>query len=351
MVYLEIITSVIIFFVMAYMSAIGTAYLAVKEKELNLDEIKDKKKIRKLKIILKHSSIFVSSVKSGISFCSLWLGALIVEIVANPIYKKYNFVFDGFDYVLKYIVILVTIILLSYILYLYADIIPKSIAIKKKNKIVLHTIDFVYAISKIFSPIIKFLKLTDEIVVRVFNVDRKDKISYKDSEVKESVEVAKEQGVLSKQDGEVISNLLKLDEMTVKDIMQDIEDTVVIDINSSKQEIKEVILESGYTRIPVCDSDKRKIIGIINVKNVLKNMLGEKSTKKIETAKYIKPCMTVSSGRRLDLLFNEMKNNKEHMAIIVKEKDIAIGIVTMEDIIEEIVGNIEDDFEKYKKLS
>ena len=346
MVYLEILTSIVLFLIMAYMSAIGTAYLAVKEKDLKLDEIKDKKKLKRLKEILNNSSVFVSSIKSGVSFCSLWLGTLIVEIIANPIYKGFNITNQGTIYILKYFVILLTVIILSYMLYIFAEIIPRSIAIKKKNKIILHTIDDVYFISKIFSPVSKFMRFTEEIIMRIFNVERKDKISYKDSEIKESVEVAKELGTLSKKDSKIISNYLRLDETTVSDIMVDIENAVIININSSKEKIKDVILNSGYTRIPVCDGDIRKIVGIINVKSVLKNMLEDKN-KKIDTGKYIKPCLYVSAGRRLDLLFSEMKKNKEHMAIVVKEKDMAIGIVTMEDIIEEIVGNIEDDFEKY----
>ncbi len=347
MVYLEILTSLILFFVMAYMSAIGTAYLTIKEKDLQLDEIKDKKKLKRLKEILNNSSVFVSSIRSGVSFCSLWLGTLIVEIIANPIYKKFNITNQGTVYIVKYFVILLTVILLTYLLYIFAELIPKSIAIKKKNKIVIHTIDFVYVVSKIFSPVSKFMKFTEEIIMRIFDVERKERISYKDSEIKESVEVAKELGTLSKKDSKVISNFLKLDETVVKDIMVDIENAVVIDLNSSKEKIKDIVLNSGYTRIPVCDGDIRKIVGIINVKTVLKNILEDKH-QKIDKDKVIKPCMYVSAGKRLDLLFNEMRNNKEHMAIVVKEKDMAIGIVTMEDIFEEIVGNIEDDFEKYK---
>lgn len=125
--------------------------------------------------------------------------------------------------------------------------------------------------------------------------------------------------------------------------MIDIKDVEAININSTGEEIKEII-KQGHTRIPVFDIDGKNIIGIINVKNLLQNMIDNKT---FSLDKIIKPCMKVSSGKRLDLLFNEMKNNKEHLAI-VENKNVVIGIVTMEDILEEIVGNIEDDYEKYK---
>ena len=345
MIYLEIITSIFLVIIMGYMSSVGTAYLAVNEKKLELDSIKnDSKKLKRLKEILKKPSSFISSIKSGISFCSLWLGALVVEIIAMPLFRKINVTLEPTAYLIKYFLVLATIVL-AYVIYIIAETIPKSIAIKKKEKTVLFTVNFVYVFSKIFKPITNFMIATEEIIMRVFDVGRKEKIVYKDSEIKEAVEVGQEMGVLSKNESMVMTNFIHLDEMTVEDIMVDIEKVAMLDINSTKEEIKKKILDSGFTRIPVYDGDIRKIVGIINVKNVLKSML---SNEKISTDKYVKPCMTISSGKRLDLLFNEMKSHKEHMAIVVKEKDIAIGIVTMEDIIEQIVGSIEDDFEKYK---
>lgn len=350
MIYLEIITLVVLFIVMVYMSAISTAYLAIEKEELALNKIKDKGKIKKLKYILKNSSILVSSVTSSVSFVNLWLGALIVEIIAAPIYRDFSFVFVGTNYIFKYIVILVTTVIFTYLLYIFADVMPKAYAIKHRKKIVVSSINFLYFVSKVFSPISKIISKTENFVMRVFDVDRKQKIEYSDSEVRQVIEIAKEQGNLSKYESEILSNFLKLDKVTANDIMKKIDDVVVLDVSSSKDEIKETILNYGYTRIPICDKDKRNIVGVINVKNVLKNMLEIKSTKKLDTNKYIKPCIKVPAGKRIDLLFNEMKKNKEHIAIVTKEKDVAIGIITMEDIIEFMVGDIEDDFEKYSKL-
>ena len=346
MIYLEIITSIFLVIVMGYMSAIETAYLAVNEKKLELDSFKkDNKKLKRLKEILKNSSSFISSIKSGIAFCSLWLGALVVEIIPMLIFKNINFEVESASYIVKYFLVLITILILSYVIYVTVELTPKSIAIKRKEKIVLRTVDFVYVFSKIFKPITKLMRATESLIMRVYNVDRKEKISYKDSEIKEAIEVGEDLGVISKKESKVISNFIRLDEMTAEDIMIDVENVVMVDINSTKDEIKKKMLDSGYTRLPVYDKDIRNIVGVLNVKNVLRSML---TKEKLPTAKHVKSCMFISSGKRLDLLFNEMKSHKEHMAIVVKEKNIAIGIVTMEDIIEQIVGNIEDDFEKYK---
>ncbi len=347
MIYLEITTLIILFLVMIYMSAISTAYLATSKDELSFNEVKDKEKIKKLRYILKNSSVLVSSVTSGVSFLNLWIGALIVEIVAVPIYRDFRFNFLGTNYFLKYVVILVTVIMFTYVLYIFADVMPKAYAIKNRKNIVLSNINFLYYVSKFFSPITKITSKTEELIMRLFKIDRKAKIEYNDSEVRESVEIAKEQGNLSKYESEVLVKFLKLDKMVAKDVMRNIEEVTVLDLNSNKEQIKNVILNYGYTRIPICDKDKRNIVGIVNVKNVLKNMLQERSGSKLDVTKYVKPCMKISAGKRIDLLFNEMKNNKEHIVIVTKEKNIAIGIITMEDIFEVMVGNIEDDFEKY----
>lgn len=343
MVYLEIITSIIIFIIMACMNAISTAYLSISEKDFDFNEIKNKNKVKNIKSFLKNSSSFIYSIEFGLAFLELWLGAVIVEIIANPIYKNINTSFQGTAYFVKYIVIMITVLVLSYVLYVFAEIIPKTFAIKNKKKIVLHTANFVHMISIIFKPLKYFLNSTENVIMRIFNVERKEIISYKNSEIKGVVEVGKEKGVISNQESEILSNYLKIDEITAKDIMIDIKDVEVININSTGEEIKEII-KQGHTRIPVFDIDGKNIIGIINVKNLLQNMIDNKT---FSLDKIIKPCMKVSSGKRLDLLFNEMKNNKEHLAI-VENKNVVIGIVTMEDILEEIVGNIEDDYEKYK---
>ncbi len=343
MVYLEIITSIIIFIIMACMNAISTAYLSISEKDFDFNEIKNKNKVKNIKLFLKNSSSFIYSIEFGLAFLDLWLGAVIVEIIANPIYKNINTLLQGTAYFVKYIVIMITVLVLSYVLYVFAEIIPKTFAIKNKKKIVLHTANFVHMISIIFKPLKYFLNSTENVIMRIFNVERKKIISYKNSEIKGIVQVGKEKGVISNQESEILSNYLKIDEITAKDIMIDIKDVEAININSTGEEIKEII-KQGHTRIPVFDIDGKNIIGIINVKNLLQNMIDNKT---FSLDKIIKPCIKVSSGKRLDLLFNEMKNNKEHLAI-VENKNVVIGIVTMEDILEEIVGNIEDDYEKYK---
>lgn len=346
MIYLEIITSILLIYIMGYMSAIETAYLSLNDKKLKLDNLKnDDRKLKRLKEILKNPSSFISSIKSGIAFCSLWLGALVVEIVAMPLFRKVDVELEPTAYLVKYFLVLATIVVLSYVIYIIAEKVPKTIAIKKREKIVFVTVNFVYVFSKIFKPITKFMRATESVIMRIYDVDRKEKISYKDSEIKEAIEVGQDLGIISKNESSVITNFIRLDEMTAEDIMIDIEKATMVDINSSKDEIKQKMLDSGYTRLPVYDKDIRNVVGVLNVKNVLRSML---SKEKLPAAKHVKPCMYISSGKRLDLLFNEMKKCKEQLVIVVKEKDIAIGIVTMEDIIEQIVGNIEDDFEKYK---
>ena len=183
MIYLEIITSILLIVIMGYMSAIGTAYLAENEKKIELDSLKNNpKKMKRLKEILKNPSRFISSLKSGVGFCSLFLGALVVEIFAMPIYKRLNINFETTAYIIKYLIILATVLVLSYFLYIIAEVVPKSIAIKNKDKITLSTVNFVYFISKLLSPITWFMRATEAVIMRIFDVDRKEKISYNDRE-------------------------------------------------------------------------------------------------------------------------------------------------------------------------
>ncbi len=345
MIYLEIITSIIIFMIMSYLSAIDVAYLSITKSKFNFDIIDNKKKVKRLKAILNKTSSIISSIKYTKSFLDLWLGALIAEIIASPLYKNINFELKNTSlaYFIKYIIIIATALILTYLLYLFAELIPKSLAIKNKEKVVVSTINFIYFISNLFIPITKLAKITESIIIKLFKIDRKSQISYKDSEIKEVVEIGQEMGTLSKHESFIISNFVKLDEMTVGDIMKNIEDAVILDLNDTKESIKNVIINCNYTRIPVSDGDIRNIIGVIDVKSILKNIL---QNDKISTKNFVQSCIRVSSGKRLDLLFKEMQNSKEYMAIVTKEKNIAVGIITMNDIINVITGNIEDLGEK-----
>lgn len=352
MIYLEIVTSILVIFLIIYLSNISTVINILdenKSKELldkYLKKSKDEKRYTKIKKILNNPTEFIASIKSAINFLNVWLSCMVIEIFATTIYKKLNILNVSSGYAVKYLLILITVVILTYFMYIFGELMPKIYAIKKKNKVSVQTLSDIYLLYYIFHPIAKMMNRLEKTLMKLMKVNRKDEIMYNDSEIKQAVEIGKEKGNLSKKDRDIISNFLKLDITTAKEIMKKIEDTDMIDISFSKEKIKEVILASGRSRIPVCDGDIRNIIGVINTKKLLQSML-KKERPNIK--EIMKPCMYVPTGKRTDLLLSEMQTHKEHMAIVVEGKSAAVGIVTMEDIIEEMFGEIKDDFEKYEE--
>lgn len=351
MIYLEIITSALIIFLIVYLTHISTVISVFDEdkteeilnKYLNISN--DEKKYNKLKKILKNPTEFIASIKSAINFLNVWLSCMVIEIFATTIYKNMNILNISSGYAVKYLLILITVVILTYFMYILGELMPKISAIKKKNKVSVQIISDIYLLYYIFHPISKFMIRTEKIFMKVLKVNRKDEIIYNDSEIKQAVEIGKEKGSLTKKDRDVIANFLRFDLTTAKEIMTKIEDVDMLDISSTKEDIKEKILSSGRSRIPVCDGDIRNIIGVINTKKLLQFILKKE---KQDLKNIMKPCMYITSGKRVDLLLTEMQKHKEHMAIVTEGKDIAVGIVTMEDIIEEMFGEITDDFEKYE---
>ena len=181
--------------------------------------------------------------------------------------------------------------------------------------------------------------------LKMFKIKEEEFNNYGESELVEALELASETKIVSMQDHEAIKKLIRLDTLLAEDIMTDITEATKIDINAGKEEIRKIIVESRYSRIPVYETDVRNIVGILNTKRVLENILTKENS---SLKSLVKPCLMVTGGRRLDLLFEDMKKQKEHMAVVAKEQNIAIGIVTMEDILEEVMGEIEDDFEKHE---
>lgn len=346
MIYLETITSIILIFLMSYLSCAKTAFIATNCKEIKKNLKENKKKLEKYKVVEQKQSLVIACIKSCMAFFSMWFSALVVEIVAMPMYRNMNIVWLRYEYTVKYLLILATVIIITYIMYIFVDTIPKAFAIKIKNKVVIFAIEDMYLLLKLLRPVNSLSSKTEEIIMNIFKIKKEQKIEYNDIEMKELVEMAKEGGSIDEGEEKILEGYIDLDLRKARDIMIDIEKVCMIDLNSSKEEIEKKILGSGYSRLPVCDGESRNIIGVLNTKKVLNSTL-VKNTFNLDSV--IKQCLYVPEGKRLDLLFSEMRKQKQHMAIVVKEKNIALGIITMEDIIEQFVGDIEDEKDQEKK--
>ena len=218
---------------------------------------------------------------------------------------------------------------------------------KNYEKIAFKTIGIIKAISVITSPFVKLLTISTNAISKIFGVNENDEESVTEEEIKMMVDQGEEKGTIEEEEKELINNVFEFNDITVSEIMTHRKDIFAVDVNISNEELMQEISkeEYRYSRIPVFDETIDEIKGILYVKDILKNI----NKKSFKVKNIMKDAYFVSQNRLINEVFKELQKNKKQIAIIVDEYGGTAGLVTMEDIIEELVGDIFDEYDKVEE--
>jgi len=225
-------------------------------------------------------------------------------------------------------------IIMTFLILVFGEIIPKSVATRNNVMIARFVIYPIYWLSYAFYPLIIFLNFIPMLTGRV-----KSAPSVTEEELMSFVEVVHEEGQINPGEKELINNIVKLDDVNVSHIMTPSADMFVIDKSAAPE--LEKIIESGFTRIPIIDGDIDHIVGMVNIKDLFKQQATATGTIVLE--EIMREPYFVPENKKLDQLLNQFKNRKDHAAIVVNEYGEVTGIVTLEDVLEAIVGDIVDE--------
>jgi len=224
--------------------------------------------------------------------------------------------------------------IMTFLILVFGDIFPKTIATHYNVSVARVVIFPLYWLSYVFLPIIIFLNFIPKLVGR----GEKSPIAT-EADLKSFVDVVHEEGEINPNERELIYNVFKLDDVSVSEIMTPSADIYVIDL-AKPVDIKDII-ESGFTRIPVIQGDIDHVVGIMHIKDLFRHQVDCSDSADIE--KIMRTPYFVPEYKKLDQLLNQFKKNKDHAAIVVNEYGEVTGIVTLEDILEAIVGDILDE--------
>ena len=224
---------------------------------------------------------------------------------------------------------------------IFGEILPKSFA--TRNNIVIAKISIypLYWLSLVLYPVLILLNFIPKIAGKI----KKSPTITKD-ELKTLVEVVEEEGEITKTEKELIHKIFEFDDTNASQIMTPRADMFVID--ASRELDLEAIAKSGFTRIPVIEGDMKVVIGILNVKDLLLNQAA--GVEKINIREIMREPYFVPENKKLDQLLHQFKNRKTHMAIVVDEHGSISGLITLEDALEEIIGEIEDETDRSEPL-
>lgn len=344
----QILILLILIFLNAFFAASEIAFITLNDAKIEKQAKEGNKKAKQIRKMLKEPSKFLATIQIGITLAGFLSSAFasdaFAERLAPILYKTIPMLSLG---VWKSISIVVITIILSFFTLVFGELVPKRLAMKNYEKIAFGTIRIIRGLSIVTAPFVKLLTVVTNAVSRLFGVKENEEESVTEEEIKMLVDQGEEKGTIEEEEKELINNVFEFNDITVSEIMTHRTDIFAIDISTSPEElISELSKEEyRYSRIPVYDETIDEIKGILYVKDVLKNI--NKKTFKVKNV--MKEAYFVSQNRLINEVFKELQKNKIQMAIIVDEYGGTEGIVTMEDILEELVGDIYDEYDEEEK--
>lgn len=350
----QILLQIILIALNAFFAATEIAVISLNEKKVRaLAEDGNKKAVKMLKII-EEPTQFLSTIQIGITLAG-FLGSAFAadnfaEVLSSAISKAFNLSADNTKIINTVAVVLVTLIL-SYFTLIFGELVPKRIAMKHKEKLANSVCGIISFLAAVLKPIIWFLTISTNAVLRLVGINPHEKEEpVSEEDIVLMLDAGADEGSLDHDDIEYIKNVFKLDKMTAEDVMTPRKSVISISYDASDKEILEIIEEESYSRIPVYEDNPDKIIGILHACDYLL----KRNEKNFDLKSILHTPVFVPETVSLDVLFKDMQTDHNHLAVVVNEYGETSGIVTMEDILEEIVGEIwderDEEIDEFKKI-
>lgn len=241
-----------------------------------------------------------------------------------------------------------TVVMTIFVL-IFGEVLPKTIAQYKNKSVALKFSRFIYLLTIIFKPIVKVLNLLTRLVIKLFIGEDGDSSTLTEEELKTLVEVSEEEGVIKNQETEIMINALELKKTLAVDIMTPRTSMASVDIEDAENDLKEIIKNITYSRIPVYEDNIDDIIGVLHIKELAHKIIEDDSDFKIRDI--LKPAFYAYEYIPVVDLFKQMRAKNISISIIIDEYGGTSGIVTMEDILEELVGEIDDEYDNEKEVT
>ena len=350
--FLQFLVIILLTGINAFFSGAEMAIVSINKNKLKILVEEGNKKAIMLDRLLEEPSKFLSTIQVGITLAGFFASASAATGLSKYLssyLQKLNIPYSS------QISIILIKFLLSYITLVFGELIPKRLALRSSEKIALFSIEIIVAISKIFSPFVKFLTFSTNIVLSILRM-KDDNLEEKVSkeEIRSLVEVGREHGIINEVEKEMIENIIEFDEKIAREIMIPRTKVFLVDKNITIEELfakKEI---GRYSRIPVYDGEADNIIGVLLTKELMMEAY-KKGFENVVLSDILQEAYFVPETKNVNELFNELQVEKKHIAMLIDEYGGFSGIVTLEDLIEEVMGNIYDEYDtddsSIKKLS
>ena len=347
----QVIVLAILILINAFFAATEIAFISINDAKIEKQAKEGNKKAKQIKKMLREPSKFLATIQIGITLAGFLSSAFAADAFADDLAPMLqNLMPLGLAAWRNISIILITIIL-SYFSLIFGELVPKRLAMRNSEKIAFGTIGIVRAISIITAPFVKLLTASTNGVSKLFGISGTDEETVTEEEIRMMVDVGEEKGTIKEEEKEMINNVFEFNDKFASEIMVPRNKIFALDIDMTIAEVIEKLSEDmRYSRIPVYDENMDNIKGIIYIKDLL--ISNKNKNSKIKSL--VKEAYFVSETKRVNELFQELRKDKKQIAIVLDEYGGTAGMVTMEDILEEIVGEIYDEYDKetdkFKKI-
>ncbi len=342
--WLYLLLLVILIAINAFFAMSELAVISLNDAKLKHQAEEGNKKAKTLLKLTGEPSRFLSTIQVGVTLSGLLASAVAADTFAEyivyacrelPVSPK----------VVEMVSLVVITLILSFFTLVFGELVPKRIAMQHYEKISFRIVKPLLFIYRLEKPFVLLLSWSTNLVLRLIGINPNEKPEeVTEEEIRMMVDAGNENGSIEQSEKEMINNIFEFDDRTAVEIMTHRTEVTAVESNAPISEIIRTAVEEGYSRIPVYEDDLDNIVGILYVKDLLSLVLKDPSAE-FKISSYMRPPLFVPETNRCKELFQEFKAKKVQMAVVVDEYGGTSGLVTMEDLLESIVGNIQDEYD------
>ncbi len=318
------------------------AVLSVNEVKLNKLASEGNRKAKRLSKLTAQPARFLATIQVAITLAGFLGSAFAADNFSDPLVAWLLSLGVGLSpATLNTIVVILITLILSYFTLIFGELVPKRIAMKKSEKVALNISGLVTVISKLFAPIVWLLTVSTNGVLRLLGIDPNEaEEQVGEEDIRMMVDASSEHGGIDHEEKEFIQNVFEFDDLTAEEIATHRTDVDLLWLDDSMEDWAETIHNTRHTRYPVCEGSADNVVGILNAKEYFR--LADKSRETV-MAQAVRAPYFVPETIKADALFRNMKRTGNPLAVVLDEYGGMVGIVTLNDLVEELVGDLGDD--------
>ncbi len=339
----QILLLMLLIFANAFCAASEMAVVSLNEAKIKRMAEDGNKQAAKLLRLTANSSRFLATIQIGVTLAGFLSSASAAQSFAEPLAAAMS-VLPIAPATLESIATVLITVILSYFSLVFGELVPKKLALQRAEGLALAVVDILLLLSALFRPVVWFLTISTNFVARLMGLNpNTDDTPVTEEDILSMVDEGEESGVLEESAKDMITNIFDFKDTTVSELMTHRTEVIAVDDTASIEDVIKITLDEGYSRIPVYHEDIDNIKGILYVKDLLR-FVGNRADH-ISVTDLMHDAYFVPEVKRCDELFTEMTEKKCQMAVVCDEYGGTSGIITMEDLLESIVGSIQDEYD------